>query len=97
MAPPGSTEFSYQDSPQGGGVSEFQFTAVAVCRADCKDKVLSTYYFEFDNDKRNITTRDPNNIDHQKHLHKGNDDWDKRVKKQKDKDKRKVPLVPSTN
>ena len=56
---------SYVDSPLHGSALEksgegilggiFKITAVAVCRKDCKQKRLSTYYFEWDNKTRTIT------------------------------------------
>ena len=49
MKPPGSTKHSYIDSPTGStgylGIKTQRITAVAVCRDQCKDEVLSKYYF----------------------------------------------------
>lgn len=75
MRPLGRAGCSYQDAPQGGGVSTFRQTAVAVCRKNCKDTVLGTYYFEFSNSKREVTKRDPNKKDH---FENGMKDWVKK-------------------
>ena len=76
MGPIGSTGTSYVDSPTGStgvtGVLTWRITAVATCRSQCIDKVLSTYYFEFDNDTRDITLRDGNNTEH---FHNGLKNW----------------------
>jgi hypothetical protein len=63
----------YWDSPQSSpGDWTFQLAAVATCRSGCKDKVLSTYYFEFDEKTRKITKRDPTYV---KHFQKGMRAW----------------------
>jgi hypothetical protein len=55
------TPHSYWDSPTAYSTLHgiWEITAVAVSRSGCSDTVLSTYYFEFDNDSRKITKRDP--------------------------------------
>jgi RHS repeat-associated protein len=64
MTPRGPVPNSYVDSPTWGNPSvtggTFKITAVAVCRMKCKQQLLSTYYFEWDNRKREATTSDPN-------------------------------------
>jgi RHS repeat-associated protein len=64
MGPAGPTPNSYVDSPTWGNPKVtggvFKITAVAVCRSECKQKLLSTYYFEWDNGKRKITSANPN-------------------------------------
>jgi len=63
----------YEDSPQSDpGDWIFEFTAVATCRAACKDTILSTYYFEFDEKTRKIINRNPGN---RKHFKKGMNTW----------------------
>ena len=65
MTPKGPIPNSYVDSPTWsdnptlvGGV--FKITAVASCRSRCKQKVLSTYYFEWDNANRKVIPSNPN-------------------------------------
>jgi RHS repeat-associated protein len=84
MTPRGDSAHSYEDSPGGGSVSGFQFTAVAVCRANVGgvtyEKVLGTYYFEFDNEKRSIAV---NNPDNKAHYERGMKNWEKKAGKVK--------------
>jgi hypothetical protein len=79
MTPQGDSPCSYQDSPGDAnqfGVGTWRLTAVAVCRKNCKDTILSTRYFEFDNSKRQPDVNvNPNN---KKHLEDGLDDWVKK-------------------
>jgi|GEM_PF-4681991 len=73
MKPVGSTPYSYLDSPDGDAVYKHKLTAVAVCRNSCKDKVLSTYYFEWDDKKRDfIPKTDPN---YKTHFNDGKKRW----------------------
>ncbi len=75
MSPVGSALHSYQDSPAYEGAKTHTMTAVAVCRAKCADKLLSTFYFEFSEKDRTLTQANPNN---QAHYMDGIKDWEKR-------------------
>ena len=59
------TSYSYWDSPTSKSIFSvvYKITAVAVIRSGCSDTILSTYYFEFDNDSRKITKTDPGYMD----------------------------------
>lgn len=73
----GDTFTSYKDSPgdrNRDGIldpSTFRFTSVATCRNKCKEKVLGTYYFEFDNKSRKLKLGGIN----QDHFKDGIADW----------------------
>jgi len=54
----GSSNTQYIDSP--GGPGYWRCTAVAVSRLNGRDKLLSSYFFEFDNSTRRIIDREPN-------------------------------------
>lgn len=75
---PGDTSTSYKDSPGSRdntgpfGQWTWRLTAVATCRSACKEKVLSTYYFEFDNGTRKLKKVGADNPDH---LKNGMQDW----------------------
>jgi RHS repeat-associated core domain len=62
---------TYYDSPtyglpdtsgngKGRESGTWKITAVAVCKSECKQKKLSTYYFEWDNRDRKVTATNPN-------------------------------------
>jgi RHS repeat-associated protein len=64
IRPRGDDPNSYQDSPGDAnsiGVTKWQLTAVAVCRGGCRDALLSTYYFEFENSTRKLDLTVPSN------------------------------------
>jgi hypothetical protein len=67
MTPAGSTPNSYIDSPTwaaGSLPGTWDITAVAVCRCNDKDTLLSTHYFEFGNSNRKILPgTNPNSTD----------------------------------
>jgi hypothetical protein len=53
-------------------------TAVAVCRNKCKDKILSTYYFEFGNGDRKLKSEPGNDFtdhDYRDHYDNGMGRW----------------------
>ena len=78
MTPRGATPYSYVDSPGDGNiltVSRFNCTAVAVCRYNGNDTLLSTYYFEFYNKSRKIGKRNP---EWRKHYQQAMKDWTKK-------------------
>ena len=60
----GTSLASYIDAPGGPNVSGppyWRVTAVAVCRSNGRDKLLSTTYFEFDDKTREIMSIIPDN------------------------------------
>ncbi|NLH72868.1 MAG: RHS repeat-associated core domain-containing protein [Verrucomicrobia bacterium] len=78
MTPQGKTPYSYVDSPGDGNpltVWTYKCTAVAVCRRNGSDTLLSTYYFEFHNENRKIDSRKP---DWRKHYEQAMKDWKKK-------------------
>jgi RHS repeat-associated protein len=75
MWPSGSDQYSYIDSPSTEGAETHTMTAVAVCRSECKDKTLSTYYFEFSQKGRKLDTSNAKDTSHYK---KGMEEWSKK-------------------
>ena len=70
----------FSDSPgdhTDPGVTTFKVTAVAVCRSGCGDRLLSTYFFTFDNANRTVPPVVDDKTDHndRSQYDEGMKDW----------------------